>query len=80
MSRKSFLAHALERLWPDRELRAPAATRVGGTAAALVPCVLGGAALLRVHDVAAAAEAVAVAAALRDALPFPAPATASPPA
>ena len=57
-SRKSFLG----------ELTGlPPAERLPGTLAAATACVLGGASALRMHDVAAARQAVDVAAAIRDA-------------
>lgn len=46
---------------------APAADRLPGTLAAVTACVLSGVEVLRVHDVAAARQAAAVAAALREA-------------
>jgi dihydropteroate synthase len=58
VSRKSFIAKIHPPASADRE-------RLGGTAAALTIGVLGGAEILRVHDVAIMAEAAAVANALR---------------
>jgi len=46
---------------------APVSERLPGTLAAVTACVLAGVELLRVHDVAAARQAAAVAAAIRDA-------------
>jgi dihydropteroate synthase len=57
-SRKSFLAAFTN---------APAEARLPGTLAAATACVLAGARALRMHDVAAARQAVDVAAAIRDA-------------
>ena len=57
-SRKSFLAALTS---------APAESRLPGTLAAATACVLAGARALRMHDVAAARQAVDVAAAIRDA-------------
>jgi dihydropteroate synthase len=57
-SRKSFIGHVTG---------APVGDRVPGTLAAVAAAVLGGAAFLRVHDVAAARQAARVAAAIRDA-------------
>src|SRR5258706_8236349 len=57
-SRKSFLAALTS---------APAESRLPGTLAAATACVLAGARALRMHDVAAARQAVDVAAAVRDA-------------
>jgi dihydropteroate synthase len=76
VSRKSFIGHVTgsedPALWrggaPDDE----PSGRMGGTAAALSACVLGGAEYLRVHDVAVMAEAAAVAASLRPEVKAPA--------
>jgi dihydropteroate synthase len=57
-SRKSFIG---------KVTGAPVADRLPGTLAALTACVLEGVELLRVHDVAAARQAAAIAAAVRDA-------------
>ncbi len=70
VSRKSFIAHVTGRQ-AESDWRRAATTddpgaRIGGTAAALTFCVQGGAELLRVHDVAVMAEAVAVARALHE--------------
>lgn len=62
VSRKSFLARLHPPAAEDRE-------RVGGTAAACTFGVLGGAGILRVHDVAVMAQAVAIAQALRPPTP-----------
>lgn len=56
-SRKAFIGHVLGGLPPEE--------RVEGTAAAVALAVAGGAAIVRVHDVAAMARAVRVAAAIR---------------
>lgn len=58
-SRKSFIAQV-----SGNELSATPSQRVGGTAAAVTACVLGGAEILRVHDVAVMLEAARVAYAL----------------
>jgi dihydropteroate synthase len=55
VSRKAFIGQLTGK---------PAAERVFGTAAALTAAVMGGAAAVRVHDVAAARDVVAVASAL----------------
>jgi dihydropteroate synthase len=57
-SRKSFIGSVAG---------VPVADRLPGTLAAVTACVLGGVELLRVHDIAPARQAAAVAAALRDA-------------
>ncbi len=57
-SRKRFIGHLTG---------APVEDRLPGTLAAVTACVLAGVELLRVHDVAPARQAAAVAAALRDA-------------
>ncbi len=57
-SRKSFLARAAQRS-PDAPL-APADQRIGATIAASLQCIVGGAAILRVHDVEEVAQAIAV--------------------
>jgi dihydropteroate synthase len=57
-SRKSFIGEVTG---------APVEARLPGTLAAVAACVLAGAELLRVHDVAAARQAATVAAAIRDA-------------
>jgi dihydropteroate synthase len=56
VSRKSFIGHLTGR---------PAGERVFGTAAAVTVCVLGGAAAVRVHDVAEMRDVVRVARALK---------------
>ncbi len=56
-SRKSFIG---------KVTGAAAADRLPGTLAAVTACVLGGAEILRVHDVGPARQAAAIAAALRD--------------
>jgi len=65
VSRKSFIAHATGRLRPEDWVRNRPGNgvedRAGGSAAAVAICVLGGAEILRVHDVARMAEAAAVA-------------------
>ena len=58
-SRKSFLARTIARRTGREEL--PAAQRLHGTIAANVAAILNGAHILRVHDVAPAIEAAAVA-------------------
>jgi dihydropteroate synthase len=67
-SRKSFIGHVTgaqqEADWQRVEARDDPKLRLGGTAAAITFCVLGGAQILRVHDVAVMAEASAVAAAI----------------
>ncbi|MAE29711.1 MAG: dihydropteroate synthase [Planctomycetota bacterium] len=62
VSRKSFISQACRRMpgAPDN----PPSERLGGTAAAVAACVLGGASILRVHDVAIMKEACALAHAL----------------
>ena len=62
VSRKSFISQACDRM-PGAPDNSPA-DRLGGTAAAVAACVLGGASILRVHDVAVMKEACAVAHAL----------------
>jgi dihydropteroate synthase len=62
-SRKSFLARAAAAEDP-RLVDAPPAERLGGTVAAALACADRGAAVLRVHDVAAVRQALAVAAAI----------------
>ena len=60
-SRKSFIAE----LAPDPSgARPPAGDRLGGTAAAVAMCVVGGADAVRVHDVAMMRQAAAIAEAL----------------
>jgi dihydropteroate synthase len=59
-SRKSFLARTAA---PEGPL-APPDERLGGTVAAVLACVARGAAIARVHDVAAVAQAIAVDAAI----------------
>ena len=74
VSRKSFIAHITgeERPadWRERAREGEQGDghvrRLGGTAAAVTLCVMGGADVLRVHDVAVMSEAVQVASALRD--------------
>ncbi len=63
ISRKDFLGALCDR---------PPSQRLGGTLAALGGAVEGGAAILRVHDVAAASDYLTVRAALRDELDVPA--------
>ena len=69
VSRKSFIGHITgaedPTLWKQSTRSDQSSGRLGGTAAALGACVLGGAEYLRVHDVAVMAEAAAVAASLR---------------
>lgn len=57
VSRKSFISavRAAEGLGPERDVE-----RLGGTLAAVLHCARAGAAVLRVHDVARAAEALAL--------------------
>ena len=62
-SRKSFLARAAAPRGP----LAPPSERLGGTLAAVLACVARGAAIARVHDVAAVAQALAVDEAIRGA-------------
>lgn len=68
VSRKSFIGHitGAERQedWRAPQRRDRPEERLGGTAAAVAACVLGGAQVLRVHDVGVMGEAIAVAAAL----------------
>ena len=68
VSRKSFIGHLSgaekQEDWEARERRDRPADRLGGTAAAVAACVLGGAEILRVHDVRPMAEAARVARAL----------------
>ena len=66
VSRKAFLATIRTRAGAPPE---PAAERLGATAAAVAHCALNGADVLRVHDVAAMAQAVDVALALADVHP-----------
>jgi len=63
-SRKSFIGHVTG---------APVGERLPGTLAAVAAAVLGGAAFLRVHDVAEARQAARVAAAIREAGESPGP-------
>ncbi len=72
VSRKSFIAHATG-------ADVPADERVGGTAAAVAFCVLGGADWLRVHDVAAMSQAAAVARAIARGVHPTTPAPTDPP-
>jgi dihydropteroate synthase len=69
VSRKSFIGHVTGTedpvLWREGAPKDEPSGRMGGTAAALSACVLGGAEYLRVHDVAVMAEAASVAASLR---------------
>ncbi len=69
VSRKSFIGHIMgsedQTQWQRGSAAQEPQERLGGTAAALGVCVLGGAEYLRVHDVAVMAEAASVAAALR---------------
>jgi dihydropteroate synthase len=60
-SRKSFLARIAAR--EGAEL-APPTERIGGTIAAVLACVRRGASVVRVHDVAAIVQALAIAAAI----------------
>jgi dihydropteroate synthase len=60
-SRKSFLARIAAR---DDAPLAPPTERIGGTIAALLACVRRGAAIVRMHDVHAAVQALAVASAI----------------
>ncbi|HVK68817.1 MAG TPA: dihydropteroate synthase [Polyangium sp.] len=60
-SRKSFVARAAN---PDASVIAPPADRLGGTIAAVLACVARGAAIVRVHDVKAVVQALAVAASI----------------
>ena len=68
VSRKSFIAHLsgaeTSQDWRSGNRRDQPQDRLGGTAAALYACIAGGAAILRVHDVAPMAEATLVARAL----------------
>jgi len=74
VSRKSFIAHITgeERPadWRERAREGDKGEghvrRLGGTAAAVAVCVMGGADVLRVHDAEVMSEAAQVAAALRD--------------
>lgn len=69
VSRKSFIGHLSggqrEADWRAQQVRDQPSRRLGGTAAALTACILGGASVMRVHDVEVMAEALAVARALR---------------
>ncbi|MCC6554943.1 MAG: dihydropteroate synthase [Polyangiaceae bacterium] len=80
-SRKSFLARAAA---PAGAEQAPPSERLGGTIAATLLCAARGAAIVRVHDVPAARQALAVAAAIeaarRPARPLGAGASAGAPA
>jgi len=67
-SRKSFLARAAA---GGAEPVAPPSQRLGGGVAAALACVERGAVIVRTHDVAELAQALAVAAAIRDARPTP---------
>lgn len=74
VSRKSFIGHITgtegQADWRSSGAdSASAQSRLGGTAAALTVSVLGGAEMLRVHDVGVMAEAAAVATALRESAP-----------
>lgn len=64
-SRKSFIGHVTgaeeQEDWQRRRSDSEPSARLGGTAAAITFCVLGGAEILRVHDVAIMAEAAAIA-------------------
>lgn len=60
-SRKSFLARVAA---PEGAELVPPAERLGGTIAAVLACVRRGAAVVRVHDVAAVVQALAVASAI----------------
>ncbi len=59
VSRKSFLAHALRQLYQGKD--APMEARLNATVAATVAAILGGASIVRVHDVRPATEAARVA-------------------
>lgn len=76
-SRKSFIGHATgneERSdWRRTQATDDPSRRIGGTAAAITFCVLGGAKVLRVHDVAVMAEAAQIASAIHARPPLPAP-------
>lgn len=61
-SRKSFLARTAAK--DERSVLAPPNERLGGTIAAVLACVHRGAAVVRVHDVQATVQALAVAAAI----------------
>jgi dihydropteroate synthase len=64
-SRKSFISAIRARdEGGEPPVEDPASERIGGTAAALAMCVLGGAELLRVHDVRVMAQAARVARAI----------------
>jgi dihydropteroate synthase len=66
VSRKSFIGHITGKASGPRQARRPDHDdRLGGTAAAVTVCVLAGADVLRVHDVAVLSETIQVAAALR---------------
>lgn len=76
VSRKAFIHQAACR--DDLGPPGPASTdrpaaRIAGTAAALTACVLGGASVLRVHDVAQMVQAVRVAQAVAQPSPSPGP-------
>ena len=77
VSRKSFIAHLTGRQnpadWRGLEARDDPRERVGGTAAAITFCLQAGVKVLRVHDVALMAEAVAVTSALLQRPPSPHP-------
>ena len=70
VSRKSFIGHLTGRLdaadWAGNRATDSPSDRVGGTAAAVALGVLGGAEVLRVHDVRVMREAALVAAAIAD--------------
>ena len=77
VSRKSFISHvtgaADHEDWRQGRSSDRPDDRLGGTAAALAFCVLGGADWLRVHDVAVMSEAAAVARAIARGLDDPLP-------
>ncbi|MFT7679753.1 MAG: dihydropteroate synthase [Planctomycetota bacterium] len=69
VSRKSFIGHLSgaekQEDWRTAKRLDQPSKRLGGTAAALVACIQGGAEVLRVHDVAVMAETMTVALALQ---------------
>ncbi|MFT7668709.1 MAG: dihydropteroate synthase [Planctomycetota bacterium] len=69
-SRKSFIGHITgaqaEADWKAPESSEESTNRLGGTAAAVTFCVIGGAQIIRVHDVAVMQEACAVSNAIAD--------------
>lgn len=68
VSRKSFIGHLSgaekQEDWRTASRQDQPSNRLGGTAAAVVTCIQGGAEVLRVHDVAVMAETITVALAL----------------